>query len=145
MRVNTKIRYALRAMYEIASNKDENGILQKEIAKSQNLSLKYLDHIISALKARGLINNKKGKRSGLILRHDPKDITIYDIYRAFETDMAIVECLNEPVGCDLIENCPTYDFWKKLNNQIIETLKSETLYDILTRQNLTDKSNPLSP
>ncbi len=133
MRVNTKIRYAVRAMYEIASNKDENGILQKEIAESQKLSLKYLDHIISALKARGFINNKKGKRSGLILLKKPEEITMYDIYRAFETDISIVECVRESAGCDLIEDCPAYDFWKKLNNQIIDTLKSETLYDILNR------------
>ncbi len=133
MRVNTKIRYAVRAMYEIAANNDENGILQKDIAVSQNLSLKYLDHIISALKARGLINNKKGKRSGLVLLKKPEEITMYDIYRAFENDISIVECVREPAGCHFIDDCPSYDFWERLNNRIIETFKSETLYDILKK------------
>ncbi len=133
MRINTKIRYAIRAIYEIALNNDEDGILQKDIALSQNLSLKYLDHIISALKARGLINNKKGKRSGLVLSKKPEEITMYDIYRAFENDISIVECVREPVDCHFIDDCPSYDFWKRLNGRIIETFKSETLHDILNR------------
>ena len=135
MKVNTKIRYAVRAMYEIAVSQKENGILQKEIAESQKLSLKYLDHIVSALKARGLIINKKGKRSGLVLLKRPEEITMYDIYRAFESDVCIVECLREPAGCDLNGNCPAYSFWDKLSNQIIKTLKSETLLDIINRHN----------
>ncbi len=134
MKINTKIRYAVRAMYEIASSNDENGILQKEIAKNQKLSLKYLDHIISALKVKGLISNKKGKRSGLILLKKPEDITIYDIFRAFEADISIVECIKGVEDCELITTCPVYDFWNILNDRIISTLKSETLQDIVNRK-----------
>ena len=54
-------------MYEFTSNKNGNVILQKEIAENHKLSLQYLDYIISAIKARGIVINKKGKRSGLIL------------------------------------------------------------------------------
>ncbi len=133
MRVNTKIRYAVRAMCEIAANENKNGVLQKEIAERQKLSPKYLDHIISALKAKGLINNRRGKRSGLILLKKPGDITIYDIFRAFESEVSVVDCVIEPTSCEIIERCPIYDFWKRLNNQIVTTLKSETLRDILNR------------
>ena len=133
MRVNTKIRYAVRAMYEIAACEDKNGVLQKEIVERQKLSPKYLDHIISALKAKGLINNRRGKRSGLVLLKKPEDITVYDISRAFESEVSVVDCVIEPTSCEKNETCPVYDFWKRLNDQIITTLKSETLRDILNR------------
>ena len=42
MKINTKIRYGLRTMIEIANAQDDNGVLQKDIAKNQNISLKYL-------------------------------------------------------------------------------------------------------
>jgi len=39
MRVNTKIRYGLRTIIEIANTTDPNGVLQKDIAKNQHISL----------------------------------------------------------------------------------------------------------
>jgi DNA-binding IscR family transcriptional regulator len=62
MKINTKIRYGLRTMLEIAKAPDNEGILQKDIAKNQNISLKYLDSIISSLKLKGLIHNSKAPR-----------------------------------------------------------------------------------
>ncbi|HBK42488.1 MAG TPA: Rrf2 family transcriptional regulator, partial [Porphyromonadaceae bacterium] len=64
MKINSKIRYGLRTMIEIACCKEPTGILQKDIAKNQNISVKYLDYIISALKLKGLISNTKGRGSG---------------------------------------------------------------------------------
>ena len=48
-------------MIEIAQNDSDNGIYQKDIAVNQQISNKYLDHIIHALKVSELIF-KKGKR-----------------------------------------------------------------------------------
>jgi len=61
MKISSKVRYGLRTMIEIAASTDSDGILQKDIAKNQNISNKYLDPIISALKLKDLISNSKGK------------------------------------------------------------------------------------
>lgn len=112
----------------------QNGIYQKDISKNQNISFKYLDQIISALKAAGLITNVKGKKSGYILTRKPHEITIYEIYKAFEPDITIVECLSENVYCPTENYCATRDFWEGLNNQIIDYLSNHTLEDLVKKQ-----------
>ena len=83
MKINTKIRYGLRTMIEIAGCLDPEGILQKDIAKNQNISVKYLDYIISALKLKGLIMNVRGRGSGYRLARPIDEITMLYIYSAF--------------------------------------------------------------
>ena len=49
MKINTKTRYGLRTLLELALNNDNRGgIYQKEIAERQNISNRYLDHIIAS-------------------------------------------------------------------------------------------------
>ena len=65
MKLNTKVRYGLRAILEIAA--ETEPMLQKNISDAQHIPLKYLDTIITGLRAKGLIRNFKGKKSGYIL------------------------------------------------------------------------------
>ena len=98
MKFNTKTRYGLRTMLELSLNAErEEGTLQKEIAENQDVSIKYLDHIIADLKAAGLIVNVGGKKSGYRLNKPAEDITIYDIYVAFENELVIIDCLHNNV------------------------------------------------
>ena len=134
MKFNTKTRYGLRAMIEIARETNNNGIFQKDISERQKISNKYLDHIIYALKVAGLIANVKGKKSGYILTQKPEEITLYDIYRAFEPDISIVDCLSENIHCPDENLCAPRDFWLGLNTQIIEYLTRYTLKDLVEKQ-----------
>ena len=84
MKMNTKVRYGLRAMIEMNTNESSSGILQKDISEIQEIPLKYLDSIISGLKNAGLIVNYSGKSSGYVITKQPAEISVYDIYRAFE-------------------------------------------------------------
>ena len=133
MKINTKIRYGLRAMIEIASSENISGILQKDIAKNQNISTGYLDHIITALKANGLIANVNGKRSGYKLLKRPEDITMKDIYTSFEP-ITILDCLNNETFCDMTCDCQARDYWADLKQQIEQMMGSKTLDQVLKKQ-----------
>lgn len=110
------------------------GIYQKDISRNQNISFKYLDQIISALKASELITNVRGKKSGYILTRSAADITIYDIHHAFAPGINIVDCLSEAVECEDQNHCAPRDLWKGLNEKIIEYLTHYTLQDLVDRQ-----------
>ena len=111
MRVNTKIRYGLRTLIEIASSTEQSGMLQKDISKNQNISIKYLDAIISSLKVKGLIANAKGKGSGYKLTRPAEEITMLDIYTAFE-QIVIVECINNRSFCErATHTCTSRNYW----------------------------------
>lgn len=131
MRVNTKIRYGLRTMIEIGISTDANGVLQKQIAKSQQISLKYLDAIISELKIKGLIANSKGKSSGYKLTRAAKDITMYDIYTAFE-QIVVIECINNLGYCDRsMHECKSRNYWDEFKIEMANALKKKTLEQII--------------
>ena len=124
MKFNTKTRYGVRVVLELALNADkEGGTLQKEIAESQDVSIKYLDHIIASLKKAGLINNIGGKKSGYILSKPAKEITVYDVYSAFEDDLAIMDCLVSDGQCPRRETCVMKDYWCELNDTIRNSME----------------------
>lgn len=131
MKINTKIRYGLRTMIEIASAQDDNGVLQKEIALKQNISFKYLDPIISALKLKGLIVNSKGKGSGYRLTRPASEISMYEIYTAFE-QISVVECINNKGYCERsLHDCKANCYWTEFGKEFIKILRSKNLEEIV--------------
>lgn len=131
LKFNTKIRYGLRAMVEIALDETGEGVFQKHISERQKISVKYLDQIMASLKTAGLIMNTRGKKSGYRVTRNPDQIKIIDIYKAFEPGIVIVECMNENYKCDLSDTCGTRDFWGGLNATILNYFESHTLADLV--------------
>ncbi len=121
-------------MIEIARETNNNGIFQKDIAVRQEISNKYLDHIIYALKVAGLISNVKGKKSGYILTRPAKEITIMDINNAFEPGICIIDCITENYKCERENVCSAKNFWTGLNDIIADYFKENTLQDLLEEQ-----------
>jgi len=106
-------------------------VLQKDIAKSQHISLKYLDPIISSLKLKGLITNSKGRGSGYRLTRDPKDISMFEIYTAFE-QIVIIECINNLSYCDRSSHdCKGRNYWNEFRNDFVAILEKKNLAQII--------------
>lgn len=127
-------------MLEIAFDVSQQGVLQKDIAINQNISIKYLDYIIHALKVAGLIKNATGNKKGYILSRKPSTITMYDIHNAFEHDVCIVDCINSNSTCIRKKKCSVKYFWLGLNNIIIDYLKSTTLEDLVKQEYQNNQS-----
>lgn len=128
-----KVRYGLRAMIEINLNDTSLGILQKDISANQDIPLKFLDSIITDLRNASLIVNFSGKRSGYVLSKRPEEISVYDIYRAFEPELTIVNCTCPTNECERVNICPATDYWFDLNNEIKSKMTSFTLDRFITR------------
>jgi len=140
MKFNTKTRYGVRVVLELALNADkEGGTFQKEIAKSQDVSIKYLDQIIASLKKAGLILNIGGKKSGYILARPAKQITVYDVYAAFEDDLAIIDCLVSDGECPRREMCVMKDYWCELNEAIRNNMQQMNLQLMAEKHNRADR------
>lgn len=134
MKINSKTRYGTRAILELALNKSEEGVYQKDISINQDISYKYLDQIICGLKAGGLIGTVSGKKSGYRLQREPGKITVLDVYNAFSQDLAVVDCLADKSICDRHEKCAARDLWDGLNSVIESYLKSITIDDLAEKQ-----------
>lgn len=113
-------------MIEIAGSDSNTGVLQKDIATNQSISFKYLDSIISSLKLKGLINTQRGKGSGYILSKPASEITMLDIYTAFES-ISVVDCLQNNAVCELTEHCMAKCYWSEFKDDFSTILSKKTL------------------
>lgn len=130
MKFSTKTRYGIRAMLEIAKDESQSGVFQKDIAANQDISVKYLDQIIHALKVAGLISNLKGRKSGYILTRNASEITMLDIYNAFEPGICVIDCLTRSFDCERKSFCEVVGFWEKLNQLVVDYFEQVTLEDL---------------
>jgi Rrf2 family protein len=129
--ISTKGRYALRVMLDMAEQGDDVTVPLKDIASRQDLSLKYLESIMPNLKESGLVHSVAGKGGGYKLSRPADQITVGEILRVSEDQLAPVACLNGGFVCDKAPTCKTLPMWKKLDGIITDYLETVKLTDLL--------------
>jgi len=134
MRLSTKARYATRAMIELALNYNGTPVRLKDIAHNQDISIKYLEQLMTPLRVNGFVNTQKGSRGGYILLKSPDQITLYDIVHCVEGTLAPSDCVDNPNACERVEKCVTRNIWVKLHRLIVTELQSETLAGLVEKQ-----------
>jgi Rrf2 family protein len=113
--------------------------LLREIARQEGISEKYLGQIIIPLRASGLVASHRGAHGGYSLGRPPSEITVRDVVEALEGAIAPVPCLDPAAGAGKAECAGEADgspratsraaarVWRKLHDQIVDTLGSFTL------------------
>lgn len=117
IRLSTKGRYGARLMLELALQYGKGPILLKDIAKRQEISEGYLEHLLPPLKSAGLINSSRGAHGGYILAKALSEITLKEIVQTLEGSLSPVECVDTPTVCQRVRSCVTRDIWKKLGKK----------------------------
>ena len=132
MMVSTRGRYALRVIIDLAENAGDGHVPMREVAERQGLSLKYLERILPLLVSEHLVEGIHGKGGGYRLSKDPSKISVGEVLRITEGDIAPVACLeNNAVKCEHINDCRTLPVWKGLNDRINEDLDSVSIADLM--------------
>ncbi len=143
MKISTKIRYGARAMLELASHYGEGPIELKEIAKKENISLKYLEQVINPLRTAGLVKSIRGSKGGYSLAKPPSEICLYDVVETLEGPLNLLECLRDPKVCQKVPSCVTRDIWEEVSEAISKIFYSITLEEMVNRKR--DKEERHSP
>lgn len=131
MKLSTKGRYGLMAMYNLKENIGKGPRSLKDIAKDENLSESYLEQLFSLLKKAGLVKSTRGAGGGYVLAKDPKDIPIGEIINALEGDISLSCCdLGKNENCGKLSDCATRDILSKLQGKIEGVMESMTLADM---------------
>ena len=133
MNVTSKGRYALRVMLDLAQHPEDGFISLKTVAERQDISMKYLEMIVSGLKKAELVESSRGKEGGYRLSRSPSEYSVGEILRSLEDKLAPVSCLTaEGVQCDHAAACATLPMWKELDEITNAYLDSVTLQDLIT-------------
>ena len=133
MKLSTKGKYGVRAVFEIARHYGKGPISIKEIVERQGISISYLEQILYRLGKAGLIDSVRGPAGGYLLARKPSDLTIGDIIRTLEGPIALSHCLEpgEAGECYQAEDCVARMVWTKVGAKIEEALDSITFNDLL--------------
>lgn len=135
MKISTKGRYALRVMLDLATNQTTESIRLKDVAERQEISLKYLEQIISLLTKAGYLNSVRGSYGGYQLRKKPEEYTVGMILRTTEGSLAPVSCIEDGENaCQRSGSCATAMIWKKMNDAVNDVVDGITLQDLMEWQ-----------
>lgn len=133
MQLSTRSRYGTRLMVDLALHYDKGPVRINDIAKRQDISVKYLEQLIIPLKKASLIISVRGPKGGHMLAKPTKDITIADIVTLLENETSLSPCLKNPDSCDRTDFCFTREIWDMLTKKINNTLSAITLSDVIKK------------
>ena len=141
MKISTKGRYGLRILMDLALHHSEKPRLIRDIAKSQQISEKYISRLVIALRKAGMVRSVRGVNGGFHIAMKPEEITVLDVVEVMEGPVSIVDCVSAPKRCKLSGDCAPREIWCSLNEDIRALMRKTTLADILAayeKQNAED-------
>jgi Rrf2 family protein len=140
MRLTTKSRYGLRALFDIAYNCGTTPAQIQDISRRQDISPRYLEQIFQNLKRAGILESKRGPQGGYFLTRTPDKITVLEILNATEQDVLLVECAGttarktKRIGeCALEGNCVTQTVWEEASELLGGLFSGITLQTLCER------------
>jgi Rrf2 family protein len=122
-------------MLDLAQHYDEGPIRISDIAKRQDISVKYLEQLIIPLKTRNLIKSARGPKGGHMLAKSPEKITVGEIVNVLEGGIDLVDCIEKPEECDRSSSCLTRGVWEEATKAMYDKLNSTTLSNMIENGN----------
>ena len=133
--ISTKGRYALRLMIDIAAYSNGEVVSLKDISRRQDVSIKYLEQVVSLLTKSGMLISVRGNNGGYRLAKEPKHYTAGDILRVAEGTLAPISCLQcDPNTCPRVDSCSTIEFWRGYYKAINDYVNNITLEDLANNE-----------
>jgi Rrf2 family iron-sulfur cluster assembly transcriptional regulator len=133
VKLSTRSRYGTRMMLDLAEHYADGPVQMGEIAKRQDISVKYLEQLIIPLKKADFIRSVRGPKGGHVLAKEPQEITVGEIVKALEGEISLSRCIENPEICDRSEACPMRDVWEIATRAMYNELRSFTLWDMIKR------------
>ncbi len=121
-------------MLELAYHYGEGPIELREIAKREDISLKYLEQVIVPLRTAGLVKSARGSKGGYFLAKHPSEIYLNDLVETLDGPLNLIECLKDPKVCQKVPSCITRDIWQEVSEAIDGVFRSVTLEDMVHRK-----------
>jgi len=136
--ISQKCRYALRAIFELASRHTTEAVKISEIASSQAISPRFLENILVELKQAGFVTSKRGNDGGYILTQPAENLTVGQVIAFIQGS---VKYNVVPYGIDSARN-GDYAFsnlWQRLNDSISGIYNSTTFADLIKEETMAAK------
>ena len=129
MRLSKKTIYAIILMLSIVKWEESEVITIKKVAERENLSVKYLEQVVSVLCKSGFVKSQRGAKGGYRLSKAPEQYTVGSIVRAME-GVVTPESIEEPE--------PINGFLKGLCTTANKYMDSVTIVDLIEEEKISN-------
>ncbi|NQU15516.1 MAG: Rrf2 family transcriptional regulator [Desulfobacteraceae bacterium] len=127
MKLSTRSRYGTRMMVDLAQHYDKGPVQIGDIARRQDISVKYLEQLIIPLKKADYIRSVRGPKGGHMLARPPEKINVGEIVKILEGGIDLSGCIENPDACEKVESCLTRGVWEEATRAMHEKLNATTL------------------
>lgn len=135
LRVGSKGRYGVKAVYELALHHGQGPLAVAAIAKAQAISEPYLEQLMAPLKRAGIVAGVRGSQGGYQLGREPAAISVGDVVRALEGPISLTDCTSaDPEQCPELGRCVGPDVWSRVQAALVETMDAMSFAELLTEK-----------
>jgi Rrf2 family protein len=135
MKISFRGDYALKAILDLSLHYNKGLVRIQEIAKRQDIPIKYLEQILLALKGAGFVKSQRGAKGGYYLAKKPKDIKLGEIVRLMEGPVSPITCVSKSCyqKCNEEKKCVFRPVWEKVR-KITEGVVDEVSFEDMCKQ-----------
>jgi Rrf2 family protein len=131
LKLSTRGRYGIHAMYDLAKHYGDGPQSLKLIAERQGIPEAYLEQLIAILRKEKLVISNRGAQGGYRLASEPAQMTVGQVLRALEGGLNLVDCLLEEDSCGKTCACPSRVVWMKIRDGLNSIVDGITLQDMI--------------
>lgn len=124
MNISVKGRYALEAVFDLATQQPGRPVKIAVIARRQKIPQKFLEMILAGLKQGGFVESRRGADGGYLLARPAGAITIGEVLRFVE-----VARDSKHRGKRKMEN-PFAEIWQRVDQAVSEVVDHWTFAEL---------------
>ncbi len=94
MKISKRTDYALRVLFTLVEHYGRGPIPIRELARRNDVSKRFLEHILLDLKAQGWVESVPGKNGGYVLAQKPDKIRMGQVVRYFDNLLSPIQCVS---------------------------------------------------
>jgi len=125
MKITAKCYYALIAAVELSGSYGKGPVRAAKIAETHGIPVRFLELIFGDLKSAEIVESKRGADGGFSLKSAPADIRVYDIFKAIDGELVMVDCDKVTTG-----ECMLKEYMHGLRAVIFNYLNNTTLLEL---------------
>ena len=134
MRITYKGDYALKTILDLAIHYGKGPVSIHDLARRQDMPVKFLEQILLALKRAGFVQSKRGKVGGYFLAKFPAEIKVGDVVRFIDGPAEPIACVNRKYKeCRDLRSCAFRAIWQEVAEATHRIIDSVTFEDLVKK------------
>ncbi len=119
---------------ESNSKSNRTRLAMKKFCEENQISLKFIQSIVTQLAQQNIIESKSGVKGGVYLNKDPEEITLLELIELIESPITLMDCLDDSKACIRTGFCPITHVLSEIQEALKNRLKKMTVLDFVLKK-----------